>query len=162
MLRSRKTGGAQKGARSNGSLLLQVLFCGVCSELGADRNSWKLVPVYTAYGRTRRMYRCASKTIAGVGCDNPSIPAGEAEERVTESLLSLHGDAPYMRREWDAGENHDEEVAGLTAALADLRADRAAGLYRGDRGAEEYRAAYAALEARREAMEASLAPRGVD
>ena len=151
-LRSRKTGGAQRGTRSNGSLLLQVLFCATCSHGWGEDDKW--MPTYTAYGRNRRMYRCASKTIAGEGCDNPAIDAEEAERHVVESMLADYGDVPFVQREWDAGENHDEEIAGLTAALADLRADRAAGLYKGDRGAGEYRAAYAALEGRRAALEA--------
>lgn len=151
-LAERKTGGAKRGARSNGSLLLGVLHCFQCSQLGGAED-WKLVPCYTAYGRTRRMYRCSSKTVSGRGCNTPSLPADEIEDVIVSGVLATHGDAPYMRREWDAGENYDDEIAGLSGALADLRADRAAGLYKGERGAEEYRAQYLALEGRREALE---------
>ncbi|MGW6006201.1 recombinase family protein [Oerskovia enterophila] len=151
-LAERKTGGAKKGARSNGSLLLGVLYCDSCSQR-SETEEWKLVPCYTAYGRSRRMYRCSSKTVSGRGCRTPAIAADEIESVIVSGVLATHGDAPYMRREWDAGENHDDEIAGLTAALADLRNDRAAGLYRGERGAEEYRAQYVALEGRRDALE---------
>lgn len=144
VLRSRKTGGRQKGTRANGTLLLQVLVCGTCGRA-----------MYAAYGRARRRYyRCSSKTISGRSCGGRSVPAEEAEEYVTGFMLRNFGQVEVMTRRWDPGENHDDEIAGITSALADLRADRASGLYKGDRGAEEFRVAYAALEARREALEA--------
>ncbi|MEV8029627.1 recombinase family protein [Cellulosimicrobium funkei] len=144
VLRSRKTGGRQKGTRANGTLLLQVLLCGTCAR-----------PMYAAYGRERRRYyRCSSKTVAGKSCGGASVPAEEAEKLIVEFMLKNFGHVEVMTRTWDPGENHDDEIAGITSALADLRADRAAGLYKGDRGAEEFRTAYAALEARREALEA--------
>lgn len=150
--RVRATLGARGGVttradRQNGHLLTGVLFCGL-PECGR--------PFYYLRGHGGRAdrYRCSSKSIAGQACGNRSVPAVEFEHDISFQAVLLVGATSLTRRIWEPGTDNGEEVERLTRALADLRDDRSAGLYSGPQGTEEYRAAYAALEQRRQELSA--------
>lgn len=142
-----KVRGNRKGEaswRSGGSLLLRVLYCAVCGE-----------PMYGyTGGRGTRYYRCGSVSRAGQACGNRAINAEKTDEAIVGAVLAKWGHEPLTVREWVPGDDHAAQVAALTEALQVMRDDRAAGLYAGPKGAQEYREAYAALEARRAALEA--------
>lgn len=95
-------------------------------------------------------YRCSSYAKPGQGCGNSkSFNARKLEELVRTRFLATVGGAEIVRREFVPGVNHDKEIAALGRALADLREDRAAGLYADDLGKAEYREQYAKLSSRR-------------
>ncbi|MFL6100675.1 MAG: ATP-binding protein, partial [Actinomycetales bacterium] len=122
--------------------LLQTAFCGECGR-----------PLYQRRGRGGRRYmRCSSSTIGGVGCEAPSIAAEQLEQEVFEAFLALAGRAEVMRRVLIPGESHTAELADVERALTEMREDRAAGLWSGPKGADEYRTMAGALEARRQAL----------
>lgn len=128
--------------RSKGTLLLRVLYCGMCGD-----------PMYGYRGgRGTRYYRCGSKSRAGQGCGNRAIRADDVDKVLTDAVLGRFGDVELIAREWAPGDDNAAEVQRLTQALEWLRDDRAAGLYQGAQGASEYRTTYAAIEAQRTAL----------
>ena len=147
---SRKGAGNTAGARPDRAMLLRVLWCWECqNEHEIDE------PMYLSMGRSRRYYRCGSRSRTGAAqCSNGSIPAEAVEERVSALVLGMWGDAPVTERVWEAGTDATERIAELTEALRNLRDDRAAGLYSSPSAVDEYRATYGALEAQRTHLEA--------
>lgn len=136
-------GSKRTGSRSNGSLLLQVAFC-ACGE-----------PMYAAQGRGGvRYYRCGLRGRASKACGIPGMRADEAEGLVVENFLRIVGDLEATERVLIPGNDHAADLEDVERALSELREDRAAGLYRGDKGDRDYRAMYVNLEDRREALEA--------
>jgi site-specific DNA recombinase len=127
------------------SLLLHVAYCTDCGE-----------PLYQATsvkrGQPYAYYRCP--TGMRYGERQVTARADQLDEAVTQEFLAAVGSLPVMRREEDPGEDYSEELAQVDAAMRELREDRAAGLYRGERGSAEYRQMYARLESRRERLEA--------
>ncbi|GGM64969.1 integrase [Longimycelium tulufanense] len=90
------------------SLLLQVIFCGVC-----DR------PMYRQRGRNFDYYRCSSAQYRET-CGNRSVAIDEADVLVAESLLELLGDGEHMEKVWDPGTDHANELAEIDSELMDL------------------------------------------
>lgn len=129
------------GNRTGGSLLLRVAFCG-CGE-----------PVYRAPGRNWPYYRCASRvTHKPCGTGNKGISAALLESTVEEEFLRVAGDIEIVRRVFRPGVDHTKDIEEVTRALAELREDRQAGLYSSETGKQEYREAYARLDAKREQL----------
>ncbi|MFD7231221.1 recombinase family protein [Streptomyces sp. NPDC059881] len=129
------------GNRYGGSPLLRVAFC-TCGQ-----------PLYRYKGRTHQYYRCAMRAIAGQNCEqNKSFNAPELERIVEETFLRGVGDLEIVRKVFRPGVDYTNDIAEVTQRLKELREDRAAGLYSGEAGAMEYRAEYARLESKREAL----------
>lgn len=128
--------------RSKGTLLLRVLYCGMCGD-----------PMYGYRGgRGTRYYRCGSKSRAGQGCGNRAVRADDVDKVLTDAILGRYGDVELVAHEWVPGDDNAAGLMRLTQALEWLRDDRAAGLYQGLQGATEYRAQYGAIEAQRTAL----------
>ncbi len=91
----------KSGSRSNGSLLLRVLFCGICGQ-----------PMYeTNNGRGERYYKCASGRL--FKCGNRAVQADAVEEGFVGALLALIGDIPRLIELRLPGEDHREELQEL-------------------------------------------------
>ncbi|MCX9191751.1 recombinase family protein [Carbonactinospora thermoautotrophica] len=131
------------GNRTGGSPLLRVAYCGECGK-----------PMYRNKGRGGWYYRCASKAISGKGCGNPAIRADELEKWAEETLLTLVGGLEIVRRVFVPGADYSKELEEVNRALKELREDRAAGLYSGEQGTQEFREMYKQLEERRKQLEA--------
>ncbi|MEV0456053.1 recombinase family protein [Catellatospora methionotrophica] len=97
--------------RTNAALLLHVALCGVCESHP---------PMYTAPGRSSGYYRCSSKSVGGVGCENGSTRADWLEQHVADEFLSRVGDWPVTRRVFVLGESHAAEIAETEEALGRL------------------------------------------
>ncbi|EME18765.1 integrase [Rhodococcus triatomae BKS 15-14] len=102
------------------SLLLQVIFCGVCGR-----------PAYRMKGaKGRRLrYRCSSAQYKAP-CGNLSVVAEELDDLVEDAVLGLMGDSERLRRVWDAGSDNAAELAELDNTLADLAGQLGRGPYR--------------------------------
>jgi site-specific DNA recombinase len=140
-----------KGSRKDGndSLLLGIIYCADCGHRmygGKMSSRNREQPV--------RVYRCVSQRTKGTGCPSSSITAEHVEAWVAEQFLNRVGHRFTVVHEVDPGESHMVELEEVEDALAELREDRKAGLYRGERGTAEFRTMYGELEARREALEA--------
>lgn len=146
-------GGRRLGVRPDHALLLRVLWCGLCAREGRRE------PMYTLIGGNgKRYYRCGLRARAGITCPSGTIGADEVEALIVEGFLRTFGQTPVIDHVWHEGTDRAaEELHEIEEALANMRADRAAGLYRGDKGTAEYRATYTSLEQRREQLEAQPA-----
>lgn len=92
------------------SLLLGVIFCGVCGRAAYKLKGGK--------GRNPR-YRCASAQYKN-SCTNRSIPLAYAENELERRILQNLGSFERRRRVWFAGEDHTDELAEVNATLEDL------------------------------------------
>ena len=92
------------------TLLLRVLFCGVCS-----RPAYRLA---AGPGRAPR-YRCAGAVLAD-RCGNRTIRMAEIDDAVEGVILGLLEGSYRMERSWDSGTDHSAELAELNAELVDL------------------------------------------
>lgn len=131
------------GRKMPAALLLRVAYC----ECGT--------PMYRVNGRSKTYYRCGAKAVSGTSCGNKAIACDELDPLVTDYFLWRVGELEVQRREFVKGSDNAAEIGEVERALSELREDRAAGLYRGAKGAAEFRAMYGSLEGRREALEAS-------
>jgi DNA invertase Pin-like site-specific DNA recombinase len=145
------SGGRRVGVRQDRSLLLRVIFCQECLD---DRGMFE--PMYVAVGRgDQRYYRCGTRSQYGKAmCAGRGIPQEATDAWVSEWVLRTFGQTPLQNRTWVEGNETEAEIARLTDALQGLLDDRAAGLFASERGLQEYRAMYSALEAQRSAQEA--------
>ncbi|OFN33382.1 recombinase family protein [Corynebacterium sp. HMSC072A04] len=103
-------------ARSH-SLLLNVLFCGVCG-----RKTYKLTP---NNGR-KPTYRCSSAAKSGTPrCCDKTLQVDEewVENAVTDSFLELLGDSVRAVRVWDDGVDNSSEVAELSDGIEELASE---------------------------------------
>ncbi|GGJ75932.1 integrase [Pilimelia anulata] len=127
------------------SPLLNVALCGLCGRPLYKQRQRRGEKVYTYYKcPTRNMHR---------DCETRNCRAEDLEQIVEEALLDEIGSAQVTRQVYVKGADHQRELAEVEQAMADLRADRAAGLFKGERGSAEFRRTYAGLEARREELE---------
>ncbi|MEO6083704.1 MAG: recombinase family protein, partial [Umezawaea sp.] len=99
-----------------------------------------------------RVYRCVSKRAKGADCPGHSITGDDLEAWTIDRFLSRVGHLSTVVTTVDPGENHAVELDDVEAALTELRGDRKAGLYRGERGDQEFRTMYTELEERREQL----------
>ncbi len=92
------------------SLLLRVLFCGVCGQ-----------PAYRLVTGPRRAprYRCAGVVLAD-RCGNGTIRMSDVDEAVETKVLHVLGDSERLERVWDSGSDHSVELADIDSTLADL------------------------------------------
>lgn len=136
-----KTRGA--GRTKNASLLLDIAFCSLCEG-----------KLYIAYsGGDKASYRCSS-WLRRRECESYSIPAEWLESQVLEMILLEIGTQQFTEKVYIGGTDNSERVQEIADILAELRAERAQGLYRGERGKSEYAQMYSKLEAEREELEA--------
>lgn len=113
-------------------------------------------PFYSVGSAERPYYRCKTGAKAAQGwipCGNPTVRASTLVNVVEDIVMHKLGDQPVMRQELVKGEDHTAELEQVERALQELREDRAAGLYKGERGTAEFRSMYARLEQRREELE---------
>ena len=90
------------------SLLLRVLFCGVCGR-----------PMYRSRGRNLFSYRCPSIS-SGVGCGNRAVRENFMDDFAEVALLRVFGDHGMMTKEFDPGSDNAAELAEIDAELTDL------------------------------------------
>jgi site-specific DNA recombinase len=104
------------------SLLLRVIFCGVCGDK----------PMYRLKGGRGRSprYRCASAQSNRKKCVNLTASLPEADDVVTRLVLAMFGESDRLERVWEAGSDHSAELAELDATLADLTGLVGTGPYR--------------------------------
>lgn len=119
--------------RKNVTPLLGVAFCAECQA-----------PLYTTEG----YYRCQTR-----GCASKRIRVERLHEETEKALLILYGDQMIYRTVRTPGQDHAADIAEAERALEELQEDRAAGLYKGERGTARFRAMYAKLEERLERLE---------
>lgn len=131
-----------KTRRAEGSLLSGLAFCSQCGEVLYFH--WAVKP-WQEY----RYYRCSGRTRHGNGCDAGAPRADALERLAVELLLDAIGDLDVTRRVFVPGDDAATELADVEDRMAALRDDRAAGLYRGEKGTAEFREMYSALERRR-------------
>ncbi|MCC2321942.1 recombinase family protein [Cellulomonas xiejunii] len=145
---NRKGSGRQPGARLDRALLLRVLWCWECATEGRDE------PMYRVNGgRGQKYYRCGSRARQGSQlCTNGVLPCADVDDVVTRAILGDWGHKPVTRRVWVQGNDVAARVAEITEALAQMREDRAAGMYSTTAGLAEFRATYSELERRREEL----------
>lgn len=105
-----------KNAKSD-SLLLNVLFCGVCGS-----QAYKLTP---NNGR-RPTYRCRSAQV-GPRCTHKTIQVDQEfiENAVVDSFLGLFGDSSRTVRVWDPGQDDSPRIAELEELIDALVPDMA-------------------------------------
>lgn len=106
--------------KRSSSLLLRVIFCGVCGK-----------PAYKLKGGKGRQdrYRCASAQYKST-CGNRTMPVADAGEVLTGAVMFELGDKYRMDRVWDAGSDHAAELAGLEETLSDLTDQLGVGVFR--------------------------------
>ncbi|MEU4714689.1 recombinase family protein [Micromonospora purpureochromogenes] len=126
------------------ALLSGLAFCG---EDGSPLHfNWMVKP---ERNQEYRYYRCSARAKQGLKCDAKAPRAEALEADAVGAFLAIVGDLEVMERQLVPGEDHTAELARVDQALTELRGDRAAGLYSGDRGTAEYRAMYLSLEGKR-------------
>ncbi|WP_425831003.1 recombinase family protein [Streptomyces fractus] len=131
----------RSGSSRGGSPLFQVAFC-TCGE-----------PAYLAPGRSWPYYRCASRTThKPCPAGSKGIAAHTLEDAVEQAFLLAVGDVDVVRKVFRPGVDYTRDIEEVNRALADLREDREAGLYRSAQGKQEYQEAYKRLDARREQL----------
>ncbi|MBM0236256.1 recombinase family protein [Micromonospora sp. ATA32] len=122
-----------------------------CAEDGSPLHyHWMFKP---QRNQEYKYYRCSARTKQGLECAAKAARAEELEAAAVGHFLALVGDLEVLERRLVPGEDHTAELARVEEALAELRDDRQAGLFRGERGAAEFRAMYGSLEDKREALE---------
>lgn len=140
----------ESGIRSNASPLLRVASCALCGR-----------PLYRTTrerrGRTEADYRCRDSTEAHAGgepCTARQIPGAPLDDAAAWLFLDAAGrDTEIMERVPVAGEDHTAELASVAEAIRDLQSDRyQRGLFRGQRGAEDYARIMTDLEAERDRL----------
>ncbi|RZS39122.1 DNA invertase Pin-like site-specific DNA recombinase [Herbihabitans rhizosphaerae] len=146
-----ETSAPDRRRQKNVSLLLGVVHCGRCG--------YRLYKSKAAQGPS---YRCVSGQRGLSTCTGLGILAEYVEDWVEEKFLSKVGHLSTVVVERTPGRDNRVALAEVDEVLADLRADRAAGLFKGERGTQEYRAMYAGLEAKREALSAGAYEAPVD
>jgi site-specific DNA recombinase len=128
----------------NVSPLLDIAFCALCQS-----------PLYrhrTNRGeKTYTYYKCPNRNLRKT-CDGRNVRADDLEQTIAESLLSRIGDTEVMKPVHIRGINRTSELEHVERSLSDLREDRAAGLFTGERGTQEFRELYRKLELRRQEL----------
>lgn len=106
--------------KRSSSLLLRVLYCGVCGK-----------PAYKLKGGKGRQdrYRCASAQYKST-CGNGMVLVADANEVLTDAVMFELGDKYRMDRVWDAGSDHAAELAELEETLSDLTDQLGVGAFR--------------------------------
>lgn len=106
--------------KRSSSLLLRVIFCGVCGK-----------PAYKLKGGKGRQdrYRCASAQYKAT-CGNGTVVIADADEILTDAVMFELGDKFRRDRVWDAGSDHSAELAELEDTLNDLTDQLGNGAFR--------------------------------
>lgn len=93
------------------SLLLRVLYCGVCRK-----------PAYKFNGGSHSQfprYRCKSMTQA-VKCGNKTIRADEVDALVDRAIVNLLGESERLERVWDSGSDNSAELDEINTELVEV------------------------------------------
>lgn len=113
-----------QGARpaTQGSLLTQVIFCGVCGK-----------PAYrftSGGGKAKHTrYRCQSMTKVEK-CGNRTIRADKIDANVESAVLGILGDSERLERVWAQGSDTSDELAEIDELLTDLTDQLGTGLFK--------------------------------
>ncbi|MGP5557668.1 recombinase family protein [Corynebacterium flavescens] len=96
------------------SLLLQVVFCGVCGNPAyrVPSHQGRKVVYKCKSAMANNMNRCCSKTL--------QVSQEYMDKHVTSSFLAMFGASVRTVRVWDQGEDNSSEVAELEATIKDL------------------------------------------
>ncbi|MGV9212574.1 recombinase family protein [Micromonospora sp. RB23] len=131
------------------AMLSGAVFCPLCGEVlhfhwavKAERN------------QEYRYYRCSGRTRKGNDCRAGAPRAEQLERLAGDVLLSVVGDLDVLRKVFVPGDNTAAELADVEERMRELRADRVAGLYKGEQGTADFREMYSALENQREQLSA--------
>ncbi|MEH0973975.1 recombinase family protein [Micromonospora sp. CPCC 205546] len=121
-----------------------------CPQCGEPMHfHWMVKP-----GREYRYYRCSGRTKLKNGCAAGAPRAEQVEQAVADGIYATIGHLDVMRRIWLPGDDTATQLAAVEERLSELREDRAAGLFRGEKGTAEFRQMYASLEQQREELAA--------
>ncbi|WP_457226762.1 recombinase family protein [Mycobacteroides abscessus] len=106
--------------KRSSSLLLRVLYCGVCGK-----------PAYKLKGGKGRQdrYRCASAQYKST-CGNGMVLVADANEVLTDAVMFELGDKYRRDRVWDAGSDYAAELAEIDDTLSDLTDQLGTGSFR--------------------------------
>jgi site-specific DNA recombinase len=137
-----------KTRKAPDALLSGVAFCAFCGEV--LHFHWAVKPTR---GQEYRYYRCSGRAKKNNGCKSDAVRAEALDALVIETVLSMVGDFDIMKKVYIPGDDSAAELADVENRMQDFRDDRAAGLYKGERGTAEFREMYAKLEERREQLE---------
>ncbi|ANA99696.1 phague integrase [Mycolicibacterium phlei] len=97
--------------KRSSSLLLRVLYCGVCQQPAYQFNGG-------SHSKSPR-YRCSSNA-RSKSCENLTFRMDLADEALNENLLDLFGDSERLERVWDTGSDHSAELSDINEMLEDL------------------------------------------
>lgn len=109
-----------------------------------------------------KLTQTVSHGITGMKCARPNedrhkpapyIRADDLSEWVNEQVLTIFSGTEVVENIYHAGTSHRQERLAVADGISAMRADREAGLYRGERDEAEYRERMGVLLARREALE---------
>lgn len=125
--------------------LLGVAKCAVCRKNMRQRSQT------TPAGVTHRYYVCGNSPKA---CPKVSVLADDAEEVVTDSFLSRHGDRKVRKRIWREGSDQSSELEQTNRTIEALREDRALGLFSTPEDQQTFRSQMVSLIARRDELAA--------
>lgn len=135
----------KRGAyKTSTALLLRVLTCGECGRAMYLNKGGRGTTMY---------YRCASASL-GLACGNKAIRQGDADRTVTKMVLTVVGDQPRMRREFDPGSDVTAELADVDAELVDVAGLIGTGPFKAGPARERLEARAEALSARRDVLAA--------
>ncbi|MGV9762507.1 recombinase family protein [Micromonospora sp. NBRC 110037] len=129
------------------ALLSSAVFCPLCGEVLHFH-----LAVKPERQQEYRYYRCSGRTRKGNDCPAGAARAEKLEQLAGDVLLSVVGHLDVLRKVFVPGDSTAAELADVEERMRELRGDRTAGLYRGERGAAEFREMYAALEDQREQL----------
>lgn len=120
--------------------LLGVAKCGKCG-----RNMRQL----SKKGKDYRYYVCIATPRP---CPGVLVNAADAERTVETSFLHVHANRKIKTRVWQGGSDHSAELEQTNQTIADLREDRALGLFSTPADQEMFRSQMTALIAKRDAL----------
>ncbi|MGB3230707.1 MAG: recombinase family protein [Mycobacterium sp.] len=103
------------------SLLLRVIYCGVCGEVAYQFNGGS----HSKWPR----YRCRSVTRA-TKCGNRTVRLDEVDRLVDQTIIRMLGESERLVREWDSGSDNSAELADINDELIDLTGQIGAAAFR--------------------------------
>ncbi|MBF6287146.1 recombinase family protein [Nocardia cyriacigeorgica] len=139
----RKSSGSSR--RHSTNPMLNIVKCAVCRKNLGQRS------IKSSSGTTFRYFQCQNKPRP---CRNVGIRAEVAEQLVEETFLELHANRRVYVQTWQPGSDHSHELEQIKQTIADLREDRAMGLFTTEEDQEMYRSQMTSLVARRDLLAA--------
>ncbi|MCA4733644.1 recombinase family protein [Mycobacterium avium subsp. hominissuis] len=115
-----------KGKRpaTQGSLLTQVIFCGIP---GCGRPAYRFK---SGGGKAQHYrYRCQS-AVQAYKCRNRTIRADDLCQLIESTVIGLLGDSERLERVWSQGSDNSDELAELNELLEDLTDQLGTGMFK--------------------------------